>query len=61
MPLLLLIPLILATGALSFKVVSDEAQQTAETTVPALGNNLVILGAAGVGLYLAFRYVRKIT
>jgi len=29
--------------------------------VPALGNNLVILGAAGVGLYLVFRYVRKIT
>lgn len=55
MPLLLLIPLGITSAALAFKTVSDEVQETSERTLPAATNNLVVLGAAGLGLYIAFR------
>lgn len=56
MPLFLLgIPLAMATGAFAVKLVSDEVQETAQETLPAASNNIVILAAAGLGLYAAFR------
>jgi hypothetical protein len=54
MPLVLL-ALMLPTGALAFRSVTDGITDTTENAGP----NLVVLGAAGLGLYLAYKALNK--
>lgn len=46
---------LLGGGSLFVKTVSDEAEETVHKTMP----NLLLIGAAGLGLYAAYKAISK--
>lgn len=59
MPILLLIPLIASVGALAFKTVAGETRATAQELTRNTGPNIVLIGAAALGLYAAYRMIDR--
>lgn len=58
MPILLGGAVLALASALGFKIVADEVQDTAMTTVPAATNSLATLALAAGGAYLLWTMVR---